>query len=58
MENGDKWYRCKVNFVTLDEDKGIEIKELKVSLSRKSLWQEGLISNLINYFNYYKNEFR
>lgn len=25
-ENGDKWYRAKVNFVTLDEDKGIEKK--------------------------------
>ncbi|MDD3196593.1 MAG: DUF4494 domain-containing protein [Paludibacter sp.] len=23
-DNGDKWYRCKVNFVTFDEEKGIE----------------------------------
>jgi hypothetical protein len=23
-ENGDKWYRSKVNFVTLDEEKGVE----------------------------------
>ena len=23
-ENGDKWYRSKVNFVTIDEEKGIE----------------------------------
>lgn len=23
-ENGDKWYRAKVNFITLDEDKGVE----------------------------------
>lgn len=23
-ENGDRWYRSKVNFVTLDEEKGIE----------------------------------
>ena len=23
-ESGDRWYRCKVNFVSLDEDKGIE----------------------------------
>jgi len=23
-ENGDKWYRCKVFFVSLDEEKGIE----------------------------------
>ncbi len=25
-ENGDKWFKCKVNFVTLDEQKGIEKK--------------------------------
>ena len=25
-ENGDKWYRAKVNFITLDEEKGIERK--------------------------------
>lgn len=23
-ESGDKWYRCKVNFISLDEEKGIE----------------------------------
>ena len=23
-ENGDKWYRCKVFFISLDEEKGIE----------------------------------
>lgn len=23
-ENGDKWYRSKVNFITFDEEKGIE----------------------------------
>ena len=23
-ENGDKWFKCKVNFVTLDEQKGVE----------------------------------
>jgi hypothetical protein len=23
-DKGDKWYRCKVNFVTFDEEKGIE----------------------------------
>lgn len=25
-ENGDKWYRCKVNYITFDEDKGVEKK--------------------------------
>ena len=24
--SGDKWYSCKVNFITLDEEKGIEKK--------------------------------
>ena len=23
-ENGDKWYKAKVNFITIDEKKGIE----------------------------------
>lgn len=23
-EQGDRWYRCKVNFVSLDEEKGVE----------------------------------
>jgi len=23
-ENGDKWFKCKVNFITLDEEKGVE----------------------------------
>ena len=25
-ENGDKWFRSKVNFITLDEEKGVEKK--------------------------------
>ena len=25
-ENGDKWYRFKVNYIMLDEDKGVEKK--------------------------------
>jgi len=25
-ENGDKWYRAKVNFISLDEEKGVERK--------------------------------
>ena len=25
-ENGDKWYKCKVYFISLDEEKGIEKK--------------------------------
>ena len=24
--NGDKWYKCKVNYITIDEEKGVEKK--------------------------------
>jgi len=41
-----------------DENKGIWIKELKVDLHRKAIWQERLGENITNYFNYFKNEFR
>lgn len=41
-----------------DESKGIFIKELKVDLQRKAIWQENLRENIFNYFNYFKNEFR
>jgi tRNA-binding EMAP/Myf-like protein len=30
-ENADKWYRCKVNYITLDEEKGVE-KRTAVSM--------------------------
>lgn len=30
-ENGDKWYRSKINYITLDEEKGIE-KRVGVSV--------------------------
>lgn len=30
-ENGDRWYRCKLNYITLDEEKGIE-KRTSVSM--------------------------
>ena len=41
-----------------DEQKGIYIKELRVELNRKPIWQEGVIKNFTNYFNYYRNELR
>lgn len=25
-ENGDKWFRCRINYITIDEDKGVEKK--------------------------------
>lgn len=31
-ENGDKWFRAKVNFITLDEEKGVERKTANTML--------------------------
>lgn len=31
-ENGDKWFRAKVNFITLDEEKGVENKSASYML--------------------------
>ena len=42
----------------LDEQQGIYIKNLKVDLIRKPIWQENLLDNLTKYFNYYENKFR
>lgn len=41
-ENGDKWYRCKVNFVTLDEDKGIEKRTAITMLAQAGTLKEAL----------------
>lgn len=35
-ENGDRWYRCKVNFVTFDEEKGIEKRSPVVMMVQAS----------------------
>ncbi len=51
--------RFMLSIPDLDEGQGgIYIKELKVNLQRPALWQEGVIQNFTNYFNYYRNEFR
>jgi len=34
--NGDKWYRCKVNFVTFDEEKGVEKRSPVVMMVQAS----------------------
>ena len=31
-EGGDKWYRCKVNYIMLDEEKGIEKKSAQTMM--------------------------
>jgi hypothetical protein len=35
-DNGDKWYRCKVNFVTFDEEKGVEKRSPVVMMVQAS----------------------
>lgn len=55
-ENGDKWYRCKVFYVSLDEEKGVE-KRVGVTMmvqasSVKEAWdglQEGMKGSLADY---------
>lgn len=36
LGNSDKWYRCKVNFVTLNESSGKEVKTSKYFLVQSS----------------------
>ncbi len=55
-ENGDKWYRSKVLFITLDEDKGIEKKIASTMMVQanniKEAWdgiQEGMKGSMADY---------
>lgn len=55
-ENGDKWYRCKVFFITLDEEKGIEKKIATTMMVQandvKEAWdglQEGMKGSMADY---------
>lgn len=41
-ENGDKWYRCKVNFISLDEEKGVEKRIASTMFSQASTLREAL----------------
>ena len=41
-ENGDKWYRSKVNFVTLDEEKGVEKRTANTMMVQASDMKEAL----------------
>ena len=55
-EKGDKWYRCKVFFITLDEEKGIEKKVATTMMVQandvKEAWdglQEGMKGSMADY---------
>ena len=41
-ENGDKWYRAKVNFVALDEEKGVEKRTAVTMLVQASTLKEAV----------------
>lgn len=48
-ENGDKWYRSKVNFITLDEEKGVEKRTgntMMVQASDMKSALEGLLKGM------------
>ncbi len=53
---GDKWYRCKVFFISLDEEKGVEkrtgVNMLAQASSVREAWdvlQEGMNGSLADY---------
>ncbi len=53
---GDKWYRCKVYFITLDEEKGVEKKVASTMMVQASnireAWdglQEGMKGSMADY---------
>ena len=41
-ENGDKWYRCKVNFISIDENKGVEKRTASTMLAQAGSLKEAL----------------
>jgi len=55
-ENGDKWYRCKVFFISLDEEKGTEKKIATIMMVQasdvKEAWDglhEGMKGSMADY---------
>lgn len=45
-ETADKWYRCKINMISLDEDKGIE-KRTPIAMYVKAEDMQEALSNLL-----------
>jgi hypothetical protein len=41
-EGGDRWYRCKVMFITVDEKTGVEKKSANIMLVQASDFQEAV----------------
>lgn len=40
-----------------DENKGVNLKNVTVTLTRQPLWQGNILQNLLSYFTYVKNQF-
>lgn len=41
-EGGDKWYRCKINYIIIDEDKGIEKKAPQIMMVQASKFKDAV----------------
>ena len=41
-EGGDKWYRCKINYIIIDEDKGIEKKAPQIMMVQASDFKDAV----------------
>lgn len=41
-ESGDRWYRCKVNFISLDEEKGVEKRIAATMFAQASTLKEAV----------------
>lgn len=41
-EAGDKWYRCKINYIIIDEDKGIEKKAPQIMMVQASDFKDAV----------------
>ncbi len=55
-ENGDKWYRCKVYFISFDEEKGVEKRVASTMMVQandlREAWdglQEGMKGSMADY---------
>jgi hypothetical protein len=40
-----------------DENKGVYLKSVRVTLTRKSLWQDNIGQNLLTYIKYVREQF-
>lgn len=41
-EQGDRWYRCKINFISLDEEKGVEKRIAAAMYAQASTLKEAV----------------